>query len=446
MKTRYLWMRPCFLRVLVCYSRAQMNNKSAGMGRVFGMLGSAVLIGGCATAIAPKIVAPQRDSFLQHLAGKNRSVSKFFREDLDAFVAERRSVPVGPPPARLAIAIVPPGHYSVTFGKTDGGRCETTYFTGQAQKTFLASSGRVWRMQWLRAHHMTDAQAKALAAKSPGGISLDPGAVPAAILQRYRASIADLRSTQPPKGTVILLPGDGNGIFSMLPWALLLGRAGYQSILVDLRAQGRSTGRYITYGAIESKDLVQLVAALRAQGLVRGRLGLLGDSLGAATALLAAPHIAHLAAIVAISPYARATTVIPRFADRFIWYARFIPASSWRSAERKAGRIAGVSLADADPIKTVADIRTPVLYLQGADDHIIGTRAAHELAAHTPDADLRMYPGLGHVRMALAYRPLAQPTLAWFNRYLARSDRPVRPLAAKVPPANGSLTIRVCRG
>jgi hypothetical protein len=122
-----------------------MNNKSARMGRVFGMLGSAVLIGGCATAIAPKIVAPQRDNFLQQLAGKNRSVSKFLREDLDAFVAERRSVPVGPPPARLAIAIVPPGRYSVTFGKTDGGRCETTYFTGQGQKTLLTSSGRVWR-------------------------------------------------------------------------------------------------------------------------------------------------------------------------------------------------------------------------------------------------------------------------------------------------------------
>jgi len=405
------------------------------------------LIGGCATVIAPQIVAPQRDSFLQDLAETNRPASEFFREDLDAYIAERRMVAVGPPPARLAVAVVPPGRYSVTFGNADGGRCETTYFTGHAQKTLLTSSGRVWRMRWLREHHMTDAQAKALAAKRPGGISLDAGTVPAAILQRYRASIADLRSTQPPKGTVILLPGDGNGMFSMMPWALLLGRAGYQSILVDLRAQGRSTGRYVTYGAIESKDLVQLVTALRADGLIRGRLGLLGDSLGAATALLAAPHIAHLAAVVAISPYARATTVIPRFADRFIWYARFIPASSWTAAERNAGRMAGVSLADADPIKTVADIRAPVLYLQGADDRIIGAKGAHELAARTPDSELTMYPGLGHVRMALAYGQLAQPTLAWFTRHLAKSDRPVRPLVAKAPPPHSpALSVMQCRG
>lgn len=424
-----------------------MKKNTARMCRVFGMLCSAALIGGCASVIAPKIVAPQRDSFLQDLAGKNRAASEFFQEDLDAYIAERRMVAVGPPPARLAVAVIPPGRYSMTFGKTDGGRCETTNFTGHAQRTLLASQGRVWRMQWLREHHMTNAQAKALAARRQVVISFLPGAVPAAILQRYRASIAELRSTQPPKGTVILLPGDGNGMFSMLPWALLLGRAGYQSILVDLRAQGRSTGRYVTYGAIESKDLVQLVTALRAQGLIRGRLGLLGDSLGAATALLAAPHLAHLAAVVAISPYARATSVIPRFADHFIWYAHFIPASSWRAAERAAGRMAGVSLADAAPIKAVADIRAPVLYLQGGADQIIGSKAAHELAARTPDSELSMYPGLGHVRMALAYRQLAHPILGWFKRYLAKSDRPVRPLAAKVmPPHYTVLTFKVCGG
>ena len=132
------------------------------------MLCSAALIGGCASVIAPKIVAPQRDSFLQDLARKNRAASEFFREDLDAYIAERRMVAVGPPPARLAVAVIPPGRYSMTFGKTDGGRCETTYFTGHAQRTLLASSGRVWRMQWLREHHMTNAQAKALAARRQG--------------------------------------------------------------------------------------------------------------------------------------------------------------------------------------------------------------------------------------------------------------------------------------
>ena len=412
------------------------------------MLCSAALIGGCASVIAPKIVAPQRDSFLQDLAQKNRAASEFFREDLDAYIAERRMAAVGPPPARP-----PRSRRRSTRALFD----EVRQDGRRTLRDDLFHRPRTTDPPRVIGSSVEDAVAprtpydecagEGTCGQTPGGISLLPGAVPAAILQRYRASIAELRSTRPPKGTVILLPGDGNGMFSMLPWALLLGRAGYQSILVDLRAQGRSTGRYVTYGAIESKDLVQLVTALRAQGLIRGRLGLLGDSLGAATALLAAPNLAHLAAVVAISPYARATSVIPRFADHFIWYAHFIPASSWRAAERAAGRMAEVSLADAAPIKAVADIRAPVLYLQGGADQIIGSKAAHELAARTPDSELSMYPGLGHVRMALAYQQLAQPTLAWFNRYLAKSDRPVRPLAAKVmPPHHAVLTIRLCGG
>lgn len=402
-----------------------------------------LLTGGCATLIAPQIVAPQGGNFHDTL-DRNPS-GRFMLDDLDAYISVRRRVAVGPPAATLAVAVVPPGHYALRFGTGKRPGCRVVYLTNSSQSQLMKASGHVWFAEWAAEHHMSEAQAKAEAKKIPGGIRLAVAAVPSRILRRYRASVASLRSTAAPKGTVILLPGDGNGMLSMLPWALLLGQVGYQSIVVDLRGEGRSTGKYVTYGALESRDLVQLVATLRDSGLIRGPLGLLGDSLGAATALLAAPHISHIAAVVAISPYARATTVIPRYARRFFWYAHLIPASSWRAAERKAGRIAGVSLAEAAPIEAVAKIRAPVLYLQGGRDRVVGMKGAHELAARTPDSDLLIYPKLDHLQMAIDYAQLAAPVLDWYNRHLAADRQPIPPPATG-PRPNGALGFTFCAG
>lgn len=415
-----------------------MRINSRRMSVVAGIVCVAFLLGGCASLIAPEIVAPQRTG-LQGALVKSRG-GRFMLEDLDAYISTRRRVAVGPPPARLSVAVVPPGDYSLTFSKDQRPGCATVHLGDAAQVKLSKALDHLC----LVAHHLTVAQAKR---RFPAGgkahLNCPLRPLPPAVLRHYRASVARLRGAVAPKGTVILLPGYGVGKLSMLPWALLLGRAGYQSILVDLRAQGQSTGRHVTYGALESRDLVQLVAALRKTGLTHGRLGLLGDSMGAATALLAAPHIPDLAAVVAISPYGRATTVIRRYARAAYWYARFIPAAAWRAAERKAGRIAGMSLAEAAPINAVVRIRAPVLYLQGGRDHVVGLKAARGLAARTPDSHLRIYPKLGHLQLSTAFAQLARPVIEWYNRYLARDRRQVT-LAGKRPKVPPSVSFHIC--
>jgi pimeloyl-ACP methyl ester carboxylesterase len=411
-----------------------MNVNSTRPWSVLAAAGAALLMGGCASLIAPMIVAPQRGGLEGSL--ERSSSGRFFLQDLEAYVSVRRRFPVGPPPAELAVAVIPPGRYSLGFGVPPRAGCTSLQFTGSRETRLFRARMRLW----LSEHHMTEAQAKR---KSVRSITLAP--VPPAVLRGYRAAIAGLRSTARPRGTVILLPGYGLGKLSMLPWALLLGRAGYQSILVDSRAQGQSTGRHVTYGALESTDLVRLAAALREAGLIQGRLGMLGDSMGAATALLAAPHIPDLAAVVAISPYGRATTVIPRYARLAHWYARLVPSRSWRAAERKAGRVAGARLAEAAPIDAVAKIRAPVLYVQGGRDEIISPSEARRLAARTPDAHLLIYPEAGHLQVSEDYAQLAQPVIGWYNRYLAGNLREARrPASGPLPPH--AVALNLCVG
>lgn len=399
------------------------------------LLAALFVLAGCASAIAPKIVAPQRGGFQGSL--QKSPGGKFVLEDIDAYVAGSRRIAVGPPPAKLAIQVIPPGDYSVMFGNKQRAGCTAMYLSGSAQAQLFEAMNH----RWLREHHMSEAEGKRKFAGD--AFSFTPAPVPATILRRYRVAVAGLRRAAPPRGTVILLPGYGVGKLSMLPWALLLGRAGYQSILVDLRAQGQSTGNHVTYGVLESRDLVQLISSLRKAGLIRGRLGLLGDSMGAATALLAAPDLPNLAAIVAISPYGRATTVIPRYARLAAWYASLVPSGSWKAAERKAGRIAGVSLAKAAPIDAVPQVRAPVLYLQGGKDRLVKTEEVRQLASRTPHSDLEIYPKLGHLQVSNDYPRLARPIIGWYNRYLAQSPGlPPAPETGNRP--QNSLSLSLC--
>lgn len=413
-----------------------MDSDFARLSAIFALAAVAVLLGGCAAVIAPRIVAPQPGGLQRSFS--RRAGGALVLEDIDAYISEHRRFVVGPPPATLAIAVVPPGRYRLRFGDKVPADCMALYLTNAAQARVQEAIDRACLAQ----NHLTAAEARARVAAGKR-LSCTVPPLPRPTLQRYRTSIAGLRSERPPRGTVILLPGYGIGKLSMLPWALLLGRAGYRSILVDPRAEGQSSGRSITYGALESRDLVQLVPALRKAGLIRGPLGLLGDSMGAATALLAAPHLPGLHAVVAISPYARATTAIPRYARLAYWYAHLIPSWSWKAAERKAGRIAGVSLSEAAPIEAVARIRAPVLYVQGGRDRVVSSRQAHRLAARTPDARLLLYPSLGHLQLSEDYAQLAQPVIDWYNRHLARDSRRAEP--AKTGPApHGSFALPVC--
>lgn len=411
-----------------------MNTNLTRVSGVLWIVAGGFLIGGCASIIAPRIIAPQPGG-LQGSYEKSPS-GKFVLEDIDAYISAHRRIAVGPPPATLAVAVIPPGHYSLRIGTKQRPDCTTLYVTGSAQTRLFGALKR----RCLAAHHMSESELKKQSTTHALSCTAPP--VSSVLMRHYRSSIVSLRSLTRPRGTVILLPGYGIGKLSMLPWALMLGQAGYESILVDLRAQGQSTGKYVTYGVLESRDLVQLVAALRRVGLIRGRLGLLGDSMGAVTALLAAAHIPRLAAIVAISPYARASTAIPRYARLALWYGDLIPSESWRAAERKAGRIASVNLADADPINIVPEIDVPVLYVQGGRDKLVSSTQARRLAARTPRSRLMAFPTLGHLQMSEDFAGLAQPIINWYNRYLARNHRQAKPPLLG-PPSAKQVALKV---
>ena len=95
----------------------------------------------------------------------------------------------------------------------------------------------------------------------------------------------EMRDT-PPRGTLLVLHGIQDQKTSMLNTAKSLATRGYRAVLVDSRAHGRSSGQWVTYGAIESRDLVQLLDALQQQQLLVKPVGAFGVSLGGASAIM----------------------------------------------------------------------------------------------------------------------------------------------------------------
>jgi len=102
--------------------------------------------------------------------------------------------------------------------------------------------------------------------------------------------------------TVVLCHGYFRSLAEPYDVGLALWRAGYRVLLFDFRACGRSDGYFTTLGAREVLDVLAAVEEACRRG--GGPLAVLGISMGAAAAIMAAAREPRVRAVVADSAYA----------------------------------------------------------------------------------------------------------------------------------------------
>src|SRR5689334_20476883 len=79
----------------------------------------------------------------------------------------------------------------------------------------------------------------------------------------------------------------------------LRARGGYGALLFDFSGHGESAGRLVTFGARETLDVAAALRYLRERGDVdMNRIGIMGYSLGAIAAVLAAADLPELRCVV----------------------------------------------------------------------------------------------------------------------------------------------------
>lgn len=217
----------------------------------------------------------------------------------------------------------------------------------------------------------------------------------------------------PQAPVIILTHGTPGNRVSMLQRAAFLYKHGYNVLLFDFQSYGRSQGVMSTLGMVESEDILAAISFLRSlPDTMYSKIGVLGLSMGATAAVLAASRSSDIVALVAESCPVDATRVL---AD--------VPDDAVREADRQlAEDVYGVDITQARPIDTVNKLagRTAIFFINGDADDITplpGMQALYD-AAGAPK-QYWIVPNAGHAQsFAVDSGGYMQRVDAFFDTYL----------------------------
>ena len=223
-----------------------------------------------------------------------------------------------------------------------------------------------------------------------------------------------------PKAVVIVAHGYPANREDMLPHAIILQKAGYACLMFDFRAHGHSEGKISSAGSAETLDMIAALDYLETRSDIRHlSVGVLGQSMGAAVAIMTAAKDERIKAVAAEASY-------PHLQDALEARFRFVlgrgsklialPVKWW------AQKWMDFEPQDVSPINDVGRIGPrAVLIIQGQHDLLVRWQdgAALYAAAQEP-RDIWLLKRAGHAG-CLKDSPTeyARRITAFFDRHLA---------------------------
>ncbi|MBC8509596.1 MAG: alpha/beta hydrolase [Anaerolineales bacterium] len=191
---------------------------------------------------------------------------------------------------------------------------------------------------------------------------------------------------------------------------------GYGVISWDARAHGESEGDLVTWGYYERRDVkAALEYALNLDPAIK--VGAFGESMGAATVLLAAAEQPQIQAVVADSAFAAIGDMIQVVSP----YPIFRPFIQFFTEQET-----GLKVDDLRPVDVIQNINPrPVFIIQGETDQTVPSDSAQRLynAAGEPKL-LWTEPDVGHVGMLTAFPDAYEiRVIGFLDKYLLEPHR-----------------------
>ncbi len=177
---------------------------------------------------------------------------------------------------------------------------------------------------------------------------------------------------------LVIMHGWGGNSATMLPLAAPLHRAGHTLLMVDARCHGDSDDDSFASLPRFSEDIEAALDWLARQPEVdAARLGIIGHSVGAGAALLAASRRPSLRAVVSLAAFAHPATMMRR------WLAAkgipYWPLGAYILAYVQ--RVIGHRFDAIAPVHTIARVASPVLLVHGLEDETVPLADAEALLA-----------------------------------------------------------------
>ena len=222
-----------------------------------------------------------------------------------------------------------------------------------------------------------------------------------------------LALTMPGAPVIILNHGTPGNRMSMLSRAAFLFNHGFNVLLFDFQSYGKSQGVISTLGMVESEDILAAISYLHSlPATMSSKIGVLGLSMGATAAVLAAGRTTDILALVAESCPVDATEV-----------KMDVPSEAAREADRLlVEQVFGVDITQARPIDVVHKLagHTAIFFVNGDADTITpldGMQALFD-SAGAPKQDWAV-PGAQHAQsFDVDPQDYIQRVDAFFDEYL----------------------------
>ena len=143
---------------------------------------------------------------------------------------------------------------------------------------------------------------------------------------------------------------------------------GFNVLMFDLRGHGNSEGDKVSGGYFEQWDVLGAFDFLAKKGVPPTQIGLVGFSMGAAAAVLAAAQEPGIGALVADSPYGKASDLIAHEAARKTVFPGWLTPIFVPTAVLMANWFYGIDLGSLVPEAAVVDLPYPILVIHGTGD------------------------------------------------------------------------------
>lgn len=159
----------------------------------------------------------------------------------------------------------------------------------------------------------------------------------------------------------------GTGEFANM--APFYHKLGFDVVLIDHRASGKSEGKYITYGKMESKDTALWVEFLARRYPADCQILLHGVSMGAATVLMMSDvDLSLVKAMIADCAY---TTCKDEFAYLIKSTLKLPNFPLVTIVNMLCKAVAGFDIQEAAPINHVSASKYPILFIHGKEDAFV---------------------------------------------------------------------------
>lgn len=314
---------------------------------------------------------------------------------------------VGEPSVKLSVLIVEPRHYG--FKIKDSLKIEK----GSLAYSFVVNPVAIETPEWFKEKY------KAVKPDSDGTKQATMEDMVRLVKEQAQAG-SGKKSTDDPR-TVFLLQGYGVSKKSSLPLALLLADHGIRTVMPDLRGQGDSGGKGLSWGKYEPGDLADSLSALQRDNVVAKdeKVGVVGISYGAAMASLWSVQDSRVQHTVLVAPYKRADLTIISAVDRYKDNIK-VPFVLNRKGVSKGTEIVAkrlkMSWQELSPAKAVPDIGTPVLFATSTRDKIIPRKEVEELFHLAPEGSkLHVFKDIPHELLGANFNAMDSIVVDWFK-------------------------------